>query len=89
VLSRFGVFRERRHHRGSQVAGRRPRLGVIQVVVSAHADGEILIRKAAGADIPRLMQIRNGVRENALRDPSRVTMEDYRWFIDNPGIFVW
>ena len=35
------------------------------------------------------MQIRNGVRENALRDPSRVTIEDYRWFIDNPGIFVW
>lgn len=62
---------------------------MIQVVVSSHADGEILIRKAAGADVPRLMQIRNGVRENALRDPSRVTMEDYRWFIDNPGIFVW
>ena len=35
------------------------------------------------------MEIRNGVRENRLRDPSRVTMEDYRWFVDNPGIFVW
>ena len=35
------------------------------------------------------MEIRAGVRENALRDALRVTIEDYRWFIDNPGIFVW
>jgi GNAT superfamily N-acetyltransferase len=29
------------------------------------------------------------VHENKLRDPSRVTVEDLRWFIANPGIFVW
>jgi GNAT superfamily N-acetyltransferase len=35
------------------------------------------------------MEIRARVRENTLRDPSRVTMEDVCWFVDNPGIFVW
>ena len=35
------------------------------------------------------MEIRAAVRENKLRDPSRVTVEDVYWFIDNPGIFVW
>lgn len=48
-----------------------------------------LIRNAARADIPRIMEIRAGVRENRLRDPSRVTAEDVCWYIDNPGIFVW
>jgi GNAT superfamily N-acetyltransferase len=48
-----------------------------------------LIRKADRADIPRLKEIRDTVRENRLRDPSRVTVEHYCWFTDNPGIFVW
>jgi GNAT superfamily N-acetyltransferase len=48
-----------------------------------------VIRKAVTADIPRIMEIRAGVRENVLRDPSRVTLADYAWFVDNPGIFVW
>jgi GNAT superfamily N-acetyltransferase len=48
-----------------------------------------MIRNARRADIPRLKDIRAGVRENKLGDPSRVTIEDYHWFIDNPGIFVW
>ena len=47
------------------------------------------MRKASRADIPHLKDIRDAVRENKLRDPSRVTTEDYHWFIDNPGIFVW
>jgi GNAT superfamily N-acetyltransferase len=48
-----------------------------------------LIRNAARVDIPRIMEIRARVRENRLRDPSRVTVEDVCWFVDNPGIFVW
>ena len=48
-----------------------------------------MIRNATEADIPRLFEIRGAVRENKLRDPSRVTVEDVRWFIANPGIFVW
>jgi GNAT superfamily N-acetyltransferase len=48
-----------------------------------------LIRKATRVDVPRIMEIRAAVRENKLRDPSRVTVEDVYWFIDNPGIFVW
>jgi GNAT superfamily N-acetyltransferase len=35
------------------------------------------------------MEIRARVRENRLRDPSRVTVEDVCWFVDNPGIFIW
>ena len=48
-----------------------------------------MIRKAVRDDIPRIVEIRAAVRENRLRDPSRVTVEDICWFIDNPGIFVW
>jgi GNAT superfamily N-acetyltransferase len=48
-----------------------------------------VIRKAATADILRIMEIRANVRENVLRDPSRVTAADVSWFVDNPGIFVW
>ena len=48
-----------------------------------------MIRKATRLDIPRIMEIPAGVRENKLRDPSRVTIEDVCWFVDNPGIFVW
>jgi GNAT superfamily N-acetyltransferase len=48
-----------------------------------------LIRKATRADIPRIMEIRAAVRENRLRDPSRVKVEDVCWYVDNPGMFVW
>jgi GNAT superfamily N-acetyltransferase len=48
-----------------------------------------LIRRASRDDIPRVREIHAAVRENRLRDPSRVTVEDLCWFIDNPGIFVW
>jgi GNAT superfamily N-acetyltransferase len=48
-----------------------------------------MIRKATRDDVPRIMEIRAGVRENRLRDPSRVTMEDVFGFVDNPGIFLW
>jgi GNAT superfamily N-acetyltransferase len=49
----------------------------------------LVIRSATRADIPRIVEVRALVRENQLRDPSRVTIEDICWFIDNPGIFVW
>ena len=48
-----------------------------------------MIRRATEADISRIVEIRGAVRENVLRDPSRVTLDDIRWFIANPGIFVW
>ena len=48
-----------------------------------------MIRRANEADIPRIVEIRGAVRENRLRDPSRVTRADIEWFIANPGIFVW
>jgi GNAT superfamily N-acetyltransferase len=48
-----------------------------------------LIRKATKDDIPRIMQIRAGVRENRLRDPTSVTVEDVGWYVDNAGVFVW
>jgi GNAT superfamily N-acetyltransferase len=48
-----------------------------------------MIRNANESDILRIVEIRGAVHENKLRDPSRVTIEDLRWFIANPGIFVW
>jgi len=48
-----------------------------------------MIRNANESDIPRIVEIRAAVHENKLRVPSRVTVEDLRWFIANPGIFVW
>ena len=48
-----------------------------------------MIRLAAEADIPRLTDIRNAVRENRLSDPSLVTPADYRWFIAQRSLFVW
>ena len=46
------------------------------------------VRTATHADIPRLVEIRAAVRENRLSDPSRVTLADYAWFIDNAAIHV-
>ena len=48
-----------------------------------------MIRRARPEDHPRITEIRNSVTENVLRDPSRVTIEDYRWFEQNPGVWVW
>jgi GNAT superfamily N-acetyltransferase len=48
-----------------------------------------LIRRAIRDDIPQIMGIRAGLRENRLRDPSLVIVEDVCWYVDNPGLFVW
>jgi ribosomal protein S18 acetylase RimI-like enzyme len=48
-----------------------------------------VIRRATDADIPRIAQIRADVQENRLSDPSKVTIADIRWFIANPGLWVW
>jgi GNAT superfamily N-acetyltransferase len=56
--------------------------------VTANTEAQLILR-ANRDDIPRIMEIRAGVRENRLRDPSRVTVEDVCWFVDNPGIFIW
>lgn len=47
------------------------------------------IRRARQGDHPRITEIRMGVKENILRDPNRVTIDDYIWFRDNPGVWVW
>ena len=47
------------------------------------------IRRARLDERPRITEIRLSVRENRLRDPSRVTDADSRWFNDDPGIWVW
>ena len=47
------------------------------------------IRRARQGDHPRITEIRMGVKENILSDPSRVTIDDYIWFRDNPGVWVW
>lgn len=47
------------------------------------------IRKATESDIPRLQEIRAAVRENILSDPSKVTEEEYIWFIQNGPLWVY
>jgi GNAT superfamily N-acetyltransferase len=47
------------------------------------------VRRARQGDHPRITEIRMGVTENILSDPSRVTIEDYIWFRDNSGVWVW
>lgn len=47
------------------------------------------IRKAVVSDIPRMQEIRAAVRENILSDPSKVTIEDYHWFIENGPMWVY
>jgi len=47
------------------------------------------MRTAVYADIPRMVELRASVRENRLGDPTRVTLADYMWFIDNAAIHVW
>lgn len=48
-----------------------------------------MIRPASRSDLPRIFEIRDGVRENRLTDPSRVTEADAVWFIDNAALWVW
>ena len=46
-------------------------------------------RRATHDDIPRIMEIRHGVHENRLRDPSSVTAADCAAFIDRAEMWVW
>jgi GNAT superfamily N-acetyltransferase len=48
-----------------------------------------MLREATEADVPRIWEIRNGVRENILSDPSRVTAADVAWFLEHGPIWVW
>jgi GNAT superfamily N-acetyltransferase len=47
------------------------------------------IRPATREDIPRLIEIRNGVRENPLTDPGAVTEADAERFIEAGMLWVW
>jgi GNAT superfamily N-acetyltransferase len=53
------------------------------------SESAALIRRATNQNIARIVEIRAGVSENILSDPSKVTLDDINWFIANPGIFVW
>jgi GNAT superfamily N-acetyltransferase len=48
-----------------------------------------MIRRARPDDHARVTEIRNSVTENVLSDPSRVTIEHYKWFEQNPGVWLW
>ena len=50
---------------------------------------EGLIRPAVRADIPRIFEIRHGVRENRLTDPGAVTEADAKRFIEQGALWVW
>lgn len=46
------------------------------------------IRKAISADRPRIWQIRNGVNENRLSDPSVVSDEEVDWYQEHAVFLV-
>ena len=48
-----------------------------------HAD--LLLRRATHADIPAMSRIRLSVTENALRDPTRITVAMYEDFLETSG----
>jgi GNAT superfamily N-acetyltransferase len=48
-----------------------------------------MLRRATPADIPRIMEIRDVVRENRLSDPSRATAADVLWQIAHSPIHLW
>ena len=47
------------------------------------------IRRARPDEREHITEIRFAVQENRLSDPSLVTDEDYAWFKEHPGIWVW
>jgi GNAT superfamily N-acetyltransferase len=48
------------------------------------------IRRARPEDRPRITEIRLAVKENKLGEASRALIDDqYPWFQDNPGVWVW
>jgi len=48
-----------------------------------------MLRKAVVDDISGLKLVRSSVVENILGDPSKVTDDDYEWFVKNPGVAIW
>lgn len=48
-----------------------------------------MLRKAVVADISALKFVRSAVLENILSDPSKVTDDDYEWYVSNPGVALW
>jgi GNAT superfamily N-acetyltransferase len=48
-----------------------------------------IIRRATESDRGRISEIRFSVKENILRDRTRVTHEMVTWFMENPGIWLW
>ena len=47
------------------------------------------IRRARHDERDRITEIRFAVQENRLGNPALVTAEDYAWFTEHPGIWVW
>lgn len=50
-----------------------------------HETGQLRLRRASGADIPAMSEIRLSVRENILSDPNRVTLQMYEDYLKACG----
>ncbi|RWX08575.1 GNAT family N-acetyltransferase [Rhizobium leguminosarum] len=48
-----------------------------------------MLRKAVPSDLLALKSVRSSVVENVLGDSTRVTNDDYNWFVANPGVAIW
>lgn len=47
--------------------------------------GNYCFREALEDDIPQMHRVRNAVKENVLSDPSRITFEDYKKYLQEYG----
>src|ERR1700692_730858 len=74
--------RRARGYRGGKLSrGASPRVTAPERIAEVTMSGTM--RTAVYADIPRMVELRASVHENRLGDPTRVTLADYKWFIDN------
>ncbi|NKM65313.1 GNAT family N-acetyltransferase [Rhizobium leguminosarum bv. viciae] len=48
-----------------------------------------MLRQAIPSDVWALKSVRSSVVENVLADATRVTDDDYEWYVMNPGVAVW
>jgi hypothetical protein len=48
-----------------------------------------MLRKAVPSDLLALKSVRSSVVENVVGDSTRVTDDEYNWFVANPGVAVW
>ncbi|WP_246713857.1 GNAT family N-acetyltransferase [Rhizobium leguminosarum] len=75
--SQYPALMDRAASHGARTLNQRPQRAIC------------MLRKAVPSDLLALKSVRSSVVENVLGDSTRVTDDDYNWFVANPGVAVW